>query len=129
MLVQMARDPEYRDIFDSVYSIVFFGAPHRGYHTAALEVLVQGQRREPLIKDMKYDSPFLQNLSKEFSRISKDLKIISCYEMQETHTARAKESDPKSWDRTGPKAMMVEPGSARLFTPNEEEIGIDADHS
>ena len=129
MLVQFAREPEYRDICDSIYSIILFGAPHRGLNTAALEVLVQGKRRERLIKDLKHDSSFLQSLSKAFSQVSKHLKIVSCYEMKETPTAKVKENDPESWTRTGPTAMMVEPGSARLFTSNETEIEIDADHS
>ena len=127
--MQFAREPEYKDICDSVYSIILFGAPHRGLNTTALEVLVQGKRRERLIKDLKYDSSFLQTLSKAFSQISTRLKIISCYELLETPTAKAKENNPELWDRSGPTAMMVEPGSARLFTSNETEIGIDANHS
>lgn len=129
MLVQFAREPEYRELCESVYSIILFGAPHRGLNTTALEALVQGKRRERLIKDLKYDSSFLQNLNKGFSQISNPLKIISCYEMIETPTAKAKENDPESWDRTGPTEMMVEPGSAQLFTSNETEIAIDANHS
>jgi hypothetical protein len=129
MLVEYAGRPEYNEILDRVYSIVLLGPPHRGLNTKALETLVEGSRREPLIKDLKFNSTLLELLTKKFSGVTKAIKIITCYELKETPTAVPKPGKPGEWERTGPLEMMVEPTSACLHTTNELAIGIDKNHS
>ena len=69
-----------------VRAIVFFGAPHRGLHTAALETLVNSRPTEDIIRELKPKSPTLTELSNKFRHVAKDINILTCYEEKSTRT-------------------------------------------
>jgi hypothetical protein len=126
-LVWTATDEEYRELQPCIYSIVLFGAPHRGLNTTALEKLVAGTISERLIRDLKSDSVVLTNLSAAFPSASKKVQIITCFELRTTPTA-GKDTE-KRWKRDGPEVMMVDRNSACLYIDQEERIGINENHS
>lgn len=126
-LVWIATFEECKELRPCIYSIVLFGAPHRGLNTTALETLVTGSVSERLIRDLKSDSVVLANLSAEFASASKKVRIITCSELRTTPTAR---KDPEGrWKRDGPEVMMVDRVSACLYVDQEERIEINENHS
>lgn len=106
--------------------VIFFGAPHGGLATTALETLVKGTPSQTLIEELKPGSPFLDSLTFKFKRISLNMKILSVYERQPT--ASAVETSKGVWKREGPPVMMVERDRALLFWPNEDEVSSQTDH-
>ena len=118
----------YEDICGSIYSVVFFGAPHRGLRTQEIKVLVEGQPTEELVGDLHPESTLLRSMNEAFPELSKNIKIISCVELKQTPTARGKPGSGK-WERDGPPAMMVDRNSACLYTAAERIIAINQNHS
>jgi hypothetical protein len=129
MLVEYTDQPQYHALLNRLHAIVLFGAPHRGLEIDALEELTRGEPPHGLVTDLGPQSTILRDLSKKFSAVSKHLAIITCYELQDTPTARQREGDPDAWDRDGPPKRMVDTASACLYTSNEERISIDKNHS
>lgn len=126
-LVWVATVEEYKELRPCIYSIVLFGAPHRGLNTTALEKLVIGTVSERLIRDLKSDSAVLASLSAAFASASKKVKIITCFELRTTPTA-GKDAGGR-WNRHGPEVMMVDRISACLYVDQEERIEINENHS
>ena len=112
-----------------VYSVVLFGPPHRGLEIQALEQLTRGTERHGVITDLEKGSTLLRELNEKFPSVSRNLKIITCFELQATPTIRRRLDDPESWERTGPSKIMVDRNSACLYSANESRIAIDKNHS
>lgn len=129
MLVEFADNGDYQDLLERIHSVVFFGAPHRGLEIEALEELTRGKPSHGLVTDLGPSSTLLRDLSEKFPRASQHIKIVTCYELQSTPTAKSREGDPESWDRDGPPKMMVDSNSACLYSTNETRISIDKNHS
>ena len=129
MLVEFAHLPGFETLLGRVYSVVFFGPPHRGLEIESLEQLTRGRQRHGLIADLGRDSTLLRDLNDKFPRVSDHLKIITCFELHATPTAQARPDSPEAWERTGPLKMMADWNSACLYTPNETRIAIDQNHS
>ena len=110
-----------------VRSILFFGTPHRGLNTRALQTMVAGQPNAKLVSDLDADSEVLRSLSKKFSPISKFIKIYSFVES--LHTAVVEDID-STWRRGDRREIMVNKQSARLDCETETIRMVNrADHS
>lgn len=126
-----------------ICSIIFLGAPHKGFETTALETLVKSQATEDMIRELKVESPTLTELNDKFRHVAKDIDILTCYELSPTKTAievlldRAKhrpftnciQMPDGTWKREGPPIMMVSLDSARQWYPREVLVPCNADHS
>ncbi|KAL8744249.1 MAG: hypothetical protein Q9184_008020, partial [Pyrenodesmia sp. 2 TL-2023] len=110
-----------------VRSIIFFGAPHKGLETSALELLVQSEPSEDLVKELKPGSGTLMALNQRFCHVSHDMRILSLYEKVPTK-APVKMQDGQ-WKREGKEQLMVTPDSAILYDHNEDPLGCEDDHS
>ena len=113
-------------LFTSIYSVFFFGVPHRGLNQYAIERVVAGEATKGLIEELKEGSTLLTTLSERFSEAARDVKLITCRELIETPTT---EQHGDKWERTGPSAMMVTETAANLFSVNEERIPIHKNRS
>lgn len=70
-----------------VPAIMFFGAPHRGLETTALETIVKLRPSEDLIKELQTQSPTLRELNDKFRHVANNIDILTCYEIIPTRTA------------------------------------------
>ncbi|KAL7789036.1 hypothetical protein V8C37DRAFT_387023 [Trichoderma ceciliae] len=120
-------------VFRSCYAILFFAVPNRGLDNRSLMSMVKGQPNEDLVKSLGKKSRFSSLLHQRFYKCFtyEDTKIICVFETKETPTV---EWCPEtgSWERTGPKVMMVPHTSAIHAGPNEkshDQLSINADHS
>ncbi|KAL9069066.1 MAG: hypothetical protein Q9157_006295 [Trypethelium eluteriae] len=109
-----------------VCCIVFLGAPHRGLQVEALETLVKSRPTEDIVLELRSGSPTLTYLNNNFRQVVDDIQIISCYEKYPTPTV-IRRGD--TWERTGPKVLMVSEDSAKLYLPNERHLAAYANHS
>ncbi|KAI9688281.1 MAG: hypothetical protein M1820_010293 [Bogoriella megaspora] len=125
-LCQLAESPDSRDILSSS-SAIFFGAPNGGLETTALETLVKGQPAADLVDQLKPDSPTLRDLSRDFIRVSRDMRVLAIYELQKTKTVIRK-PDGK-WSRDEPLQMMVDYQSATRNLSDKQSLPCDRDHS
>ena len=126
-LIDAASNVEqYGNLSNSIYSVFFFGVPHQGLDTAALKEMVAKEPTKELIAELQEGSTTLRSLSEGFRRTAKRLKIVTCWELEETPTMQQTSGQ---WKRTGPTAWMVKMWSASLYLPNEERIAIRANHS
>ncbi len=69
-----------------VPAIIFFGAPHRGLQTEALETIVKLRPSEDLVKELQIQSPTLRELNDKFRHVAENIDILSCYETIPTRT-------------------------------------------
>lgn len=129
MLVEYASAPAFKTLIDCIYAVVFFGPPHRGLEVQSLEQLTRGKETHGLITDLEKGSTLLRELNEKFPNVSKNIKIVTCFELQATPTTQSRHDDSESWERTGPTKMMVDQNSACLYTANEIRIAIDSNHS
>ncbi|RDW62494.1 hypothetical protein BP5796_10796 [Coleophoma crateriformis] len=111
----------------AVLAVIFFGPPHRGLNNPKLQECVFGTPPETLVQDLRRGSSVLTNLNEAFSRICREMPIITCFEMLQTPTVTVDENG--IWKRNGPPDMMVDRDSACLYIPNEKRIPIHANHS
>lgn len=81
----------FKPLQDSIHGVVFMGTPHRGSDVADVAAVLLDavqfglfgyQVRSNLIKNLKTNSEFLQDLSDTFGRQAARLEIISCFETQ-----------------------------------------------
>lgn len=70
-----------------VPAIIFFGAPHRGLETTALETIVKMRPSEDLVKELQTQSPTLRELNDKFRHVVKNTDVLTCYETIPTRTA------------------------------------------
>lgn len=106
--------------------MVFLGVPHRGLDIQALKEMVAKEPTRDLITELEEGSTLMRSMSERFPEIIQSLKIVTCWELDETPTMEEKHGQ---WGRTGPPRMMVSESSAKLFLANEERIPIKANHS
>ena len=70
-----------------VCAIIFFGAPHRGLQTTALETLVKSQPTEDMLRELRARSPTLNELNDKFRFVANNIDILTCFELWQTKTA------------------------------------------
>ncbi|KFY69545.1 hypothetical protein V496_00165 [Pseudogymnoascus sp. VKM F-4515 (FW-2607)] len=117
----------------ATYSILFFGAPHKGLVIDDIQRMVAGKDQHPrmeLLEQIKLKSDLLMYQLADFKNLIRDRKIVSFYEGQQTRRLQLNHETNK-WGRTGEYMTAVESGSALLELPDSTEIKIpvDADHS
>ena len=118
---------DYGKLFDLLHSLVFFGVPHRGMNTAALEEMVAREPTRGLVEELKENSPEIGQMSSKFAGAASSMHIVTCRETVETETMQKNEFGV--WKRTGRPEMMVSEHSACLYTQNEKIVIIQANHS
>ncbi|KAK5989673.1 Protein SERAC1-like protein [Cladobotryum mycophilum] len=132
-LVQASEGSEDDQIiFRSCYAVLLFGVPNRGLDNSSLMSMVKGQPSENLVKDLGESSRFLRLLHQRFNKCFTlhGSKIICVFETRRTPTVEWC-LKTGSWERTGPKVMMVPHTSAIDAGPTEktyDQLSIDADH-
>jgi hypothetical protein len=86
--------------------------------------------RIDLLEQIKHKSSLLLSQLTDFKNLTRDYKIVSFYETQQT---RRLELDPETqaWVQTGAYITPVDLGSALLELPDsmEAKVKVDADHS
>ena len=114
------NDPQYRDIVESIRSVIFLSTPHRGTNLAELlnkilAVSVFNHSAKHYITELQKNSPTLQDINEQFRNFAPKLQLFSLYETQPTPI--------------GPKKLTVlEKDSSILGYPNEVSKALDADH-
>jgi hypothetical protein len=90
-LVFANRDPTYRPILTHTYGILFLGTPHQGSKAADIGTtlcrVAQMCFQRPstnTLELLKKDSYALVDLSREFSFVLPQVKIVNFYETKET---------------------------------------------
>lgn len=85
-----SRDEIYKECLMSIYSIIFFGVPHRGIRNDEWLAMVQGQPNQALVEALTPGSQYLEQLFVQFSSAFDypDSKVISFYETEETQVAQ-----------------------------------------
>ncbi|KAL8738211.1 MAG: hypothetical protein Q9181_000982 [Wetmoreana brouardii] len=126
MIEAAAKPEDYGRLLKCVYSIVFFGVPHRGMNTAALEEMTAGEPTKDLIAELKEGSTLINELAEKFPKTVKDIEILTCYELRDTPTMKRTNG---IWKRTGAPEMMVIRHSACLYLTNEKRLPVHANHS
>lgn len=86
-----------------------------------------GQPSENLVRDIEPGSTYIKALKERFSRATKDLRIISCYELRQT--PRSEFLPDGSIVRSGKLAMNAPESSACLYWANEVRVPINDNHS
>lgn len=129
-IIRAAAEPaSFGRLYTSIYSVFFFGVPHRGLETPAIERMVAREPTKELIEDLKEGSTLLRGLNERFPEAAKAIKLVTCREQLETPTTQEREGAPGEYERTGPLRMMVSETAANLFSVNEERIPIQENHS
>ncbi|KAL8856323.1 MAG: hypothetical protein Q9178_007087 [Gyalolechia marmorata] len=119
-----------------VSSLIFFGAPHRGLETSALQTIVKSQPLEELVQELQTSSPTLRELNDKFRHVVGDISILTCYETVPTKTAIKVSYDymlahlPNGQlARQGEPKLLVPFHSATLDLPREQPVPCNGDHS
>ena len=108
----------------------FFGTPHRGFNNEALLEIYGNKYPGPIIRDLGAGSTVLSELSESWIQASKNIKVVTCFELCVTPTARLAADEPTSKPkRDGDPVMMVTRDSACFYTENETRIPINHNHS
>jgi hypothetical protein len=130
MLVDAALpNSRHAELAKRVSLLILFGPPHRGLENEKLRELTLGTWPERLVSDLSPGSDLLKYLNEHFAHASAHIKLITCIEQKATPEPIALEGKPSQWTRSGPEKMMVDAGSASLFTTNETRITINENHS
>ncbi|KAH7082904.1 hypothetical protein BKA63DRAFT_501828 [Paraphoma chrysanthemicola] len=117
LVIAQANRTQYKDVFDSTRSVIFFGTPHQGATavdwTEKLELVsrVVGLKRSKVLKELELWSDSLLELSQTFFEQSNTLLITSFYERQPYNGV-----------------YVVREGSARGPFLHDTPIGLDANH-
>ncbi|KAI0886600.1 uncharacterized protein GGS22DRAFT_158217 [Annulohypoxylon maeteangense] len=122
-----STSPSLADIHHSIRGLVFFGTPHNGMWVANILPGLAGQASENLIRDIEPGSTYIKALKERFSRATKDLKIVSCFELRQT--PQCEFLDDGSIVRTAKSAINASESTACLYWANEVRVPINENHS
>ncbi|KAI9778529.1 MAG: hypothetical protein M1839_008060 [Geoglossum umbratile] len=118
--------------FACTRGILFFGVPNQGIDIDSLIPMVQDHPNMLFLLTLGKESGYLRNQHRAFFKAfdSKDSRVISFYETEESPTAQ-KRGD--TWAMTGKRAVLVDSFSATHSRPWESEAhhiqGINRTHS
>lgn len=81
-----------REIFNAIYSVLFFGVPNQGIRVDHWLPLVKGQPNENLIRDLGCDSTYLRRLHEDFLAVFsfEESEIVSIYETERTRVVKVR---------------------------------------
>ncbi|KAH0541229.1 hypothetical protein FGG08_004285 [Glutinoglossum americanum] len=132
-LIQMSEGSDIDKFnFRSTCGILFFGVPNQGVNISSLIPMVEGQPNMLFLLTLGKESGYLRNQHRAFCKVfdSRDCKIISFYETEESPTAQ---QHGDFWSMTGPRAILVDSSSATHGRPWESEAhhiqAINRSHS
>ncbi|KAH0556219.1 hypothetical protein GP486_005853, partial [Trichoglossum hirsutum] len=118
--------------FASTCGILFFGVPNQGIDISSLIPMVMDQPNMLFLMSLGKESGYLRDRHRAFCKAftSRDTKIISFYETEESPTAQ---KHGNYWSMTGPRAVLVDSSSATHGRPWESEAhhiqAINRNHS
>ena len=108
---------DHKDIAARIHSIYFLATPHRGSDSAStLSSLLQAfNSTRGYVTDLERGSGAIQLINDEFRNYCTNIKICSFYETQKLRLVMT-------------SSLIVDPESATLGYPQEEQIPTNADH-
>lgn len=86
-----------------------------------------GQSSENLVRDIEPGSTYIKSLKERFSRATKDLSILSCYELRQT--PQSEFLPDGTIVRSGKSAMNAPESTACLYWADEVRVPINENHS
>ncbi|KAI0437247.1 hypothetical protein F4803DRAFT_539552 [Xylaria telfairii] len=119
--------PPLAILYRSLYGLVFFGTPHNGMSVANVLPGLIGTPSECLIRDIEPGSTYIKALKNRFAKASRNLRIISCYELRQT--PQSEFLPDGTIIRSGKSAMNVSESSACLYFADEIRLPINENHS
>ncbi|KAI9767398.1 MAG: hypothetical protein M1839_004517 [Geoglossum umbratile] len=113
-------DETDRELFNSIYGVVFFGVPNQGIRIEHWLPMVKGQANENLIRDLGPHSTYLRTVHDEFRAAFSfpDYAILALYETEKTKVA--KEEEPGKWTLSGNPEVLVPINSATDNPPMDQ---------
>ncbi|KAH6988073.1 hypothetical protein BKA56DRAFT_714262, partial [Ilyonectria sp. MPI-CAGE-AT-0026] len=122
------------DFLKSVYAILFFGVPHQGMRSDALDEIVQGQPNRALIQEVVVEkedrlaSSYLGHLERDFARTCRaKYEIVSFYELYRSSSPQRIGSGPVVME--GAKYLTVNEASATLGSSECNKVALETDHT
>jgi len=110
---------EYRQIIQATYGLVFFATPHHGGNFASFGDIASKIVRKVLhnpdntfIEVLRTDSFYSDEINENFNRLLGNFKVVSFFEGLQHNGI----------------GVIVDRSSAVLNQPDEERLGIEADH-
>jgi hypothetical protein len=81
-----------KEIFNSIYGVLFFGVPNQGIRIEHWLPMVKGQPNENLVRDLGPDSTYLRRLHEAFRTAFNfsDSKTVFIYETERTRVAKVR---------------------------------------
>jgi hypothetical protein len=89
-------DETDRELFNSIYGVVFFGVPNQGIRIEHWLPMVKGQANENLIRDLGPHSTYLRTVHDEFRGAFSfpDYAILAVYETEKSKVAKVGTVEP-----------------------------------
>ncbi|PYH86403.1 NACHT and WD domain protein [Aspergillus uvarum CBS 121591] len=112
-----SQDTQYHALLKRFYAMYFFATPHRGSDSARLleNILHITYSRRAYVSDLKRGSHTLQLINEDFRQHAGKIELWSFYETYKLNVGLF-------------KALIVDPNSATLGYPDEQQIPLGADH-
>jgi hypothetical protein len=81
-----------KEIFKSIYAVLFFGVPNQGIRIEHWLSMVKGQPNENLVRSLGSDSTYLRSLHEEFRMAFnfRDSQVVSVYETERTRLVKVR---------------------------------------
>jgi hypothetical protein len=85
-------DETDREIFHSIYGLLFFGVPNQGINIDHWLPMVKGQPNEDLVRNLGLNSTYLRKLHEDFRTAFdlQDSEIVSIYETERTRLTKVR---------------------------------------
>ncbi|KAK7215375.1 hypothetical protein V2G26_003378 [Clonostachys chloroleuca] len=121
-----AREATTACILNNIQGAIMFGVPSLGMEQSHLLAMVEGQANETLVQDLSRGNGnnYLRQLRGRFDGIcfTRQARIIWAYETVESPTIR--QMPDQSWDRNGPREVLVNPDSATSYHNRKDKTSI-----
>ncbi|CAN9367706.1 unnamed protein product [Alternaria alternata] len=125
--VKASQTEAYAALRDTISGLIFIGTPHLGIRNQDWAEIWDDEPSGILIRDLSPGSSFLKVLGESFKQYLSQEKILTVYELQESHTILKKEDG--TIDRKGKLILRIEEEAACVHVDNETRVPIDEDHS
>ncbi|CAH0005040.1 unnamed protein product [Clonostachys byssicola] len=121
-----AREATTACILNNIQGAIMFGVPSLGMEQSHLLAMVEGQANETLVQDLSRGNGnnYLRQLRGRFDGIcfTRQARIVWAYETVESPTIR--QMPDQSWDRNGPREVLVNPDSATSYYNRKDKASI-----
>jgi len=85
-LSKQSSEREFKETFQSVYAILFFGVPCKGLdgERLGLAAMAEGQSTQGFLSDLRYDSWMVDKLAQDFLEVFFGREWVRIYSFHET---------------------------------------------